>query len=102
MELNDKNLRKMIRMTLMYQTNSNQCICETLRLIYDEVADITDGRRERVLENLIDAMIMAKKMSDRLDFYYKTYVDKTGHGGKKLVRLQNYDKKLAMRRTRKL
>ena len=90
------------RRTLMYQVNSHQCICETLRMVYDDVHDLVDKEKvERMREHLVDAVIMAKKMAERLDYYYKTYADKSGNQGKKLVSLQNTNKKLAIRRARK-
>jgi len=103
MELNNKLERIRARRTLMYQANSHQCICETLRMVYDDVHDLKDKEKvERIRENLVDAVIMAKKMAERLDYYYKTYADKTGHGGKKLVGLQNTNQKLKIRRARRL
>lgn len=102
MALGDQNERIRARRTLMYQANSHQCICETLRMIYDDVHDLPDKEKvERMRENLVDAVIMAKKMAERLDYYYKTYADKTGHSGKQLVGLQNTNQKLKMRRARK-
>ena len=90
------------RRTLMYQANSHECICETLRMVYDDVHDLKDKEKvERMRENLVDAVVMAKKMADRLAYYHKTYVDKTGHGGKKLVSLPDTRKKLQIRRARK-
>lgn len=101
MELNELQ-RIRARRTLMYQANSHQCICETLRMVYDDVHELKDKKKvERIRENLVDAVVMAKKMAERLDYYYKTYADKTGNQGKKLISLQNTAKKLAIRRARK-
>lgn len=102
MGLNNLRTRQLARQTLMYQVNSHQCICETLRMIYDEIHDMKDEeKRKRMLNLLIDGVIMAKKMASRLDYYYKTYADKTGHSGKKLILLPNTRKKLQIRRARK-
>jgi hypothetical protein len=102
MELNDKVERIRARRTLMYQANSHQCICETLRMVYDDVHDLPNKEKvERMRENLVDAVLMAKKMAERLDYYYRTYADKTGNQGKKLVMLLDTNQKLKIRRARK-
>jgi hypothetical protein len=101
MELNNELERTRARRTLMYQANSHQCICETLRMVYDDVHDLSDKERvDRIRDNLVDAVMMAKKMAERLDYYYKTYADKTGNQGKKLVGLHNTSKKLQIRKAR--
>jgi len=101
MELNELE-RIRARRTLMYQANSHQCICETLRMVYDDVHNLKDKKKvERMRENLVDAVLMAKKMAERLDYYYKTYADKTGNQGKKLVSLIDTNKKLKIRKARK-
>ena len=103
MKLDSVRERQMIKNTILYGVNSHQCICETLRMIYDEVHEMEDKeKRMKTLNLLIDAVIMAKRMSERLDYYYKTYTDKTGHGGKKLVSLPDTSKKLQFRRARRL
>ena len=102
MELSSEVDRIRARRTLMYQANSHRCICETLRMVYDDIHDLPDKEKvDRMRENLVDAVLMAKKMAERLDYYYKTYADKTGKGGKKLVGLQNTNQKLKIRRARK-
>ena len=102
MELNKQPERTRARRTLMYQANSHQCICETIRMVYDEVHDMADKeKRTKILNLLIDAVIMAKHMAARLDYYYTTYADKTGGQGKKLVSLPDTRKKLQLRRARK-
>ena len=70
-------------------------------MVYDDIHDLPDKAKvERMRENLVDAVIMAKKMAERLDYYYKTYADKTGNQGKKLVGLHNTSKKLQIRKAR--
>ena len=71
---------------LFYGTNRYLCICETLRLIYDEIHDMKDEEKKlRITKRLLDAFMMGKKMAARLAYYKKKYGDKTGSAGKNLV-----------------
>jgi hypothetical protein len=56
-------------------------ICEKLRTIYDE---LEGPGKESITEKLIDALIMAKKMKRRLEYYHKTYKDTTGSNAVRL------------------
>ena len=67
----------MLKKNLITGTNNKKHICETLRLIYDEIHDLKDN--EDITELLVDALIMAKKMQERLSYYQKTYNDNTGN-----------------------
>ena len=85
----------------MREINVIQGICETLRLIYDRVYLMEDeGLKSEATELLIDAMIMAKKMSDRLQWYKDTYKPKKGSGGRNLRKLTDNRKRQIMRRER--
>jgi hypothetical protein len=83
--------------------NHHVCICETLRFIYDEVESLEDGeRKQRMTELLIDALIMAKKIADRLGYYYKTYGDSTGTMGKELPLIADASATRKRRKARQL
>jgi len=95
--------RAKARNSLIRQTNTVLGICEQLRFIYDSIYTMPDGElKDRITEQLVDAIIMAKKMDDRLNYYFHTYVDKTGHNASNLIRLQNNNWRIRMRRNRKI
>jgi hypothetical protein len=76
-------------------------ICEQILIIYDSVVKISDPLlQEEIMEKLIDLMIMAKKMDIRLVYYYKTYHDTTGHGGKNILNISGNRARWKMRRSR--
>lgn len=73
MELNE---REEARRTLIYDTHWKECICETLRLIYDQLHDYPDKElREKITESLVTGMVQATKMVNRLQYYLDTYKD---------------------------
>jgi len=89
--------REQARQSLMYGAYPKKHICETLRLIYDEV----HGTDNKVLvELLVDAVHMAKKMRARLDYYQDTYKDQTGNKASNLIELPDYKIKKKMREER--
>jgi hypothetical protein len=96
------SLRGPARKSLIYGTNRFKCICETLRLIYDEIYTLEDSeKKERITELLVDALLMSKKMHQRLVYYKKTYVqDTTGHNAKNLIMLSGNKERAIMRRAR--
>jgi hypothetical protein len=97
----DERKRKKFRFSLMYKTNFRLGICEQLRFICDSVLELPDSPlREKILEQLIDALIMGKKIVDRLSWYAKTYPNDKGHKGKNIVSLSNNKKRFLMRRLR--
>lgn len=88
---------------LIRSAGKAQGICETLRYIYDEVYKLPDGEsKDKMTELLVDALIMAKKMSNRLVYYKKTYDDKTGHGGKNVPVIHGINKIREMRQQRSI
>jgi len=89
--------REEARKSLIQGAYPKKHICETLRLIYDEVYG-TDN--EVLIELLVDAVQMAKKMRARLDYYQDTYKDETGSRAKYLVKLPDYEAKKKMRKER--
>jgi len=99
----DPVARNKSRRSLMYQTNAILGICEQLRFIYDDVYTLPEGDvKYRMTERLVDAISMAKRMMDRLNYLTKKYQDTTGHKGKNLIVLQNNHKRIRMRWARKL
>lgn len=81
--------RESARESLIRGTNNKKHICETLRLIYDEVErlGLNPFTLADITELLVDAMVMAKKMQNRLAYYQKTYKDNTGNKGSDIVGL---------------
>lgn len=94
--------RHIARKRLTTQSNTYMGICEVFRMIYDIVYGIKDKEtRDQITEKLVDVMIMAKKMNDRLIYYQRTYKDMTGHRANNLIRIPNSGKIAWMRRHRK-
>ena len=91
--------RKFARESLTKEANAYKYICETLRLIYDEVYKIPNN--EVIVELLVDAMMMAKSMQDRLIYYKEKYHDESGSSGKNIERLFGTQERKKMRRARK-
>lgn len=99
--LDDPILRKRIRKSLIWGANSKQDICETLRFVYDSVYKIEDKElKEQITQRLIDAMIMGKRMADRLWYYKLTYGDTTGKSGNDIGILPEVEKRKLERRSR--
>lgn len=96
--MEDIKQRKYARASLICGTNNKKHICETLRMIHDEIYDMPN--KERVVELLIDAMVMAKKMQNRLSYYQKTYKDNTGNKAIHIVGLEGVRERSKMRKAR--
>ena len=78
--------REEIRLSLVKGVNKELGICETIRMVYDDIYDLPASEwKEHITEHLVDALWMGKKMADRLAFYYETYHDKTGSWGEHLI-----------------
>ena len=78
--------RKQARLDLMKGINRQLGICEQLRRIYDSVYELPESNlKEDITEKMIDALIMVKKMNDRLLYYHDLTHDMTGHLGKRLA-----------------
>lgn len=93
--------RNFIRKQLMREANVYKCICETLRLIYDDVYYWrSKDRKDRVTELLIDAMIMAKKMASRLSYYKEKYKEQSGSSGSSIPMLTDNKQRMLMRKQR--
>src|SRR3990167_9961838 len=101
--------REMAKRSLFFETNNKKQICETLRLIYDEIEKLKDNSNfvdplgemekiEKITEFLIDAMEMAKKMQYRLSYYQKTYKDNTGNKAINIIGLTGVKERSQMRR----
>jgi len=77
--------REEIQNSLMKEANREMGICEKLRTIYDVVYTLPESEQKtNITEQLVDALLMAKKMSDRFAYYVETYHDSTGHQGRHL------------------
>ena len=94
-----ERVRRAARKSLIYRTNSHECICETLRYIYDQIIDMEDDeKKEEITERLVDAFMMGKKMQDRLLYYKLKYKDETGDF--KPVRILHSVQRTKMRKAR--
>ncbi len=95
--------REQARKDLMTGVNTHECICEFLRLAYDEVHELSDGPRKEVLrERLTDCFVMGKKMQNRLIYYRQKYPDDPGSQGHNLKHMPGAEEKLQMRQARTL
>lgn len=93
--------RAKAKWSLICDTNSHECICEKLRSIYDLVHDLPESEfKGKVTELLIDALIMGKKMSERLIYYQKTYDDDTGNKAEDLKFIHGSAKTREIRQAR--
>jgi len=92
-----------VRNILKYHTNNKYHICEMLRMVYDHVDLMTDEKeKEAITVLLVDAMIAAKKMQDRLYYYQKKYSDDTGNKAQEIVGLRGVRARSKMRKERKI
>ena len=97
-ETKDKH---MARKSLMIGANNKKHICETLRLIYDEVYELPDSEsKDAMTELLVEALLMAKKMQNRLSYYQKTYKDNTGNKAINIFRIPGSVSRSKKRRLR--
>ena len=92
--------REIAKHSLIFGVNNKKHICETLRLICDEVYDKPGN--EKIMELLIDAMEMAKKMQNRLLYYQKTYNDNTGNKAINIIGLTGVNERCRIRKARVL
>ena len=79
------NVRETSKNQLIRGGDYRKTICEIFRLIYDEIHEMPDN--EKIVELLVDGIIMGSKMHRRLKYYFKKYGDKTGSMGETLERL---------------
>ena len=100
-DLNDKRLRQKAFKSLTQDANNARSICETLRIMYDLVHDMEDSEtKTKLVEYLIDCMMMSKAMNDRLIYYHDTYSDTTGKAGKGVEKLYGSEGRKNLRRSR--
>lgn len=94
--------RNIIKNSLMRNANREIGICETIREVYDYVYNLPDSElKTNITEKLIDALTMAKKMGDRLTYYYKLTNDTTGNIGGNLKQIDKKEFHRTLRRRRK-
>ena len=89
---------------IIQEANGRKGICEQLRIVADAVYEMPEGSlREKILDRMVEAYVMGKKMHDRLVYYKKTYNDQTGHSGRniKAYHTEEVKNKLIERRQRK-
>jgi ABC-type lipopolysaccharide export system ATPase subunit len=97
----DEKSRAMLLGGLTQEASRTLTVCEQLRFVYDTVYQIPDKEiRNDLTEKLVDAFNMAKKMNSRLAHYKRKYIDKTGHRGKSLIRLEHTKEREELRRNR--
>lgn len=94
--LREKNLH-----TLKTQAHYLHTICEQIRFIYDDVAQLPDGEiKDSLTEKLIDTMIMGKKINARLVEYKKEVGKYSGASGAHLNRLTDTKARKSLRNAR--
>lgn len=87
--------------TLKSQAHYLLTICEQLRFIYDDVAQLPDGPlKDSLTEKLIDAIIMGKKINNRLVEYKKKEGKHSGAAGAHLMHLTDTKKRKRLRNER--
>jgi hypothetical protein len=87
---------------LKYHTNNKYHICEMLRMVYDHVDLMEDGEEKQAITDLlVDAMMSAKKMQDRLYYYQSKYHDDTGNKAQGIIGLTGVRARSKMRGERK-
>lgn len=99
-KLKEKNFktREFHRHTLTTQAHYLLTLCEQLRFVYDDVAQVTDKElRDSMTEKLTDAIIMAKKMNNRLIEYKKTQGKNSGTAGAHLIHLTDTKRRKRLR-----
>ena len=97
----NEKIRKGYRESLTKSANYIYGICEHIRYIYDSVWELPEGPlKEKLTEQLVDALIMGKKIAGRLLWYSKKYDDKSGHLGKNIPRVGDNNKRRRWRRER--
>lgn len=97
----ESKTRRLARKSLMLEANNKKHICETLRMIYDEVYELPDSDSKTTMtELLIDAITMAKKMQNRLYYYQKEYSDNTGNKADHIIGLQGVRARAKKRKER--
>ncbi len=80
--------REELKDSLVHETNREIGICEKLRMVYDLVYTLPDSElKENLTNELIDALGMAKRIADRLTYYFETYNDSSGNRGASLVQI---------------
>lgn len=91
------------RIDLTRGVNTHECICEMLRMAYDQVYLLPDSpEKERLEEILVDCFVMGKKMQNRLIQYAKNHPDDSGSRGQHLKIMPGAPQKLAARQARPL
>ena len=87
----DQQVRNKHFHSMTKKTGAGLGICEQLRFVYDTVHDsnLDDATKAKLTDQLVDAFIMAKKMQNRLTYYYQNFNDGTGNSGKNINSLQN-------------
>lgn len=99
----DKKVRDWAKVGLTTQAHNYLNICEQLRFIYDTVEELPDEDvKVKIIELLIDAFIMGKKMQKRLLYYKKKYADTTGHHGSNIIHLTSTKKRKRLRKLRNI
>lgn len=97
----DPKLRERNLHTLKTQAHYLHTICEQIRFIYDDVAQLPDGEiKDSMTEKLTDAMIMGKKINARLVEYKKEIGKYSGASGAHLNRLSDTKERKRLRNIR--
>lgn len=97
----DQTLRAALLYSLTNEASNRLTICEQLRFIYDSVHQLPDGElRDDLIEKLLEAFNMGKKMNARLAHYKRQYLSTSGRTGRNLIALEYTQEREQMRRQR--
>lgn len=97
--------REWAKDNLIRSANEHETICEKLRQIYDILHDMSNTQNKHIIvEKLIDALLMAKRMQSRLEYYKNTILfsnqNNSKNGGMNLKPVNNYKEIKEFRRKR--
>lgn len=85
---------------LTQDASNRMTICEQLRFIYDDVHKLPlSEEKVAIVEKLIVAFNMGKKMNSRLAHYKRLHTD-SGRTGKNLLKLKHTEQRREMRQAR--
>lgn len=99
--ITDEKTRKTLKENLIREASSTLTICEQMRFIYDSVEQLPESDiKQMIIEQLLDALAMAKAMDSRLSKYRNKYSDNSGHKGKNLIPLVATRRRMKIRKER--
>ena len=84
LKIKNQEYRKEAKKQLIYGGARYKTICEVFRLLYDQIHNKKGKWKDKMVELMVDGIIMGKSIHSRLKYYQRKYNDKTGKKGKNL------------------